>query len=236
MATGDQSDMVTRLKALLPLGWFGSKTIILDGLLNGLAYVWAWVFSLTEWAFSQLRLSTMSGSFLDIFAVDYLGPNFLRKSNETDPAFRSRIYGALVPPTGTRASLIAAIFKLTGRKPEVFEPRNPSDTGGYGSLSTPAWTGLAYGVAGGYGSLNLPYQAFVTAYRPLSQGMPLMAGYQPADVLSTSTIYAPLGYGVGLGSYVDYSQAFDAATDSDIYAAIAAAKPAASIMWTRIKS
>ncbi len=90
-----------------------------------------------------------------------------------------------------------------------------------------------YNTSGAYGSLALPFQAFVTVQRPVSQGAPLLAGYSGNKL---SPVYAPLGYGAGLGSYVDLAQAFDGVTDNDIYQTVAEIEPAGSIIWTRITS
>jgi len=82
-----------------------------------------------------------------------------------------------------------------------------------------------YGVAGAYGSLLLPYQAFVTAYRPTGTGIPYVAGY------GTS----PAGYSVGSrGEYATLSMVQTSVTDADIYAAIASVIPVGTIAWTRI--
>jgi hypothetical protein len=73
----------------------------------------------------------------------------------------------------------------------------------------------------------MPHQAFVVAFRPIGQGIPLLGGYGSSVG----------GYGVGGRlSYASLSQVQGAVTDADIFAAIDAVKPAATTVWTRIES
>jgi hypothetical protein len=82
-----------------------------------------------------------------------------------------------------------------------------------------------YGVAGSYGSVLLPYQAFITAFRPLGQGLPFVSGYG----VSTGAYSTPSRSAYGQLSGGDV-------TDADIYAAIDATKPIGTVAWTRISS
>lgn len=82
-----------------------------------------------------------------------------------------------------------------------------------------------YGVAGAYGSVLLPYQAFITAFRPNGQGLPFVSGYG----ISTGAYSAPSRSSYGKLSVGDV-------TDADIYAAIDATKPIGTVAWTRISS
>jgi hypothetical protein len=227
MATGDQADMAGRIRAVLPQGWFGDNTPVLNVLLAGFGAALAWSFSLIQLALSAVLMTTAPDIWLDLHAQDFLGNSVLRRTQEGDASFLARVQAAIFPPGATRSAMIQRLTQLTGRAPVIFEPTQPMDTGAYG------YGGLGYNVAGGYGSLELPFQAFVTAFRPVSQGVPLLAGYSGN---TSSPVYAPLGYGTGLGSYVDIAQAFDGVTDADIYATIAATEPAGSIAWARISS
>lgn len=227
MATGDQKDMAARVRALLPQGWLPSQSPALDVLLAGIGNSLAFGYSLVQFALQQVCMVTSSNIWLDLHAFDYLGTSLLRRIQESDVSFLLRVQAGLFPQANTRLAVISRLTALTGRTPVVFEPQYPFDTGAYG------YGGLGYGVAGGYGSLALPFQAFLTAFRPLSQGVPLLAGYAGN---ASSPVYAPLGYGQGLGSYVDIAQAFDGVTDAEIYATVAAIEPAGSIIWTRISS
>lgn len=221
MAAGSQEDILARLKAALPNGWFRDTTPVLDGLLGGIASVMAAVHVLACYARKQTRVATATDGFLDLISADFFGKGLPRKPNEGDAAFRARILAQLFMEKGTRKGLIGVLTLLTGRAPKVFEPARPADTGGYCTNS------IGYGAAGGYGSVLLPFQAFVTAYRPTSQGIPNVAGY-----------------GVSVGAYGTPSQIEwanpsliqGAVQDADIYAAIDSVKPAGTTVWTRITS
>lgn len=218
MATGDQNDFVTRLRALLPRGWFGESTATpyLAGVLAGVASFHAAGFAWVAYVGQQLRLATVSGEWLDELASDFLGSRLARRAGELDPAFRVRIRREILRPKATRASMISALQDLTGQSPVVFEPALASDTGGYGVAQ-------GYGVAGGYGSLSMPFQALLTVYRPHVGGIPGVTGYGGSIG----------GYGVGA---IEYASASDVAgvTDADIYACIESTRPAATVMWTRL--
>lgn len=229
--------MVRRLKAALVTRWFANAaagtptaTPILDGLLNGPGWMWSWLYSLLQYVAQQRRISTASGINLDQIALDFFGSTIQRFTNESDTAFAARIKANLLAPKGTRQAVIDALTTLTGFAPTVFEPALTSDTGGYGYQGMTKGTGLGYGVAGGYGSLLLPFQAFITAYRPVSQGI---AGSQGYYSLSTRGP-AIGGYGVGAIQYGSLLQLAGTVTDADIYATIANVAPEATILWTAI--
>jgi hypothetical protein len=223
--TGDQQDMVSRLKAVLPLRWFPDDTPVLDSLLNGLAWGWASVYSLVHYARTQARISTAQGTWLDIAAADYFGDQARRRTDESDAQFRTEIMHDLVRDHGTRSSVVQILLDLTGQAPVIFEPAYPLDTGGYAGTSG-VGGGVAYGVAGGWGSLQLPFQFFVTAYRPIGSGIALVAGWNSGLG----------GYGVGAIEYADLSMIQGQITDDDINAGIASVLPVAVIGWTRITS
>lgn len=214
---GDRADLLGRLKSLLPGGWFGTSPA-LDGAASGSAKLLSDAYSLVQYARSQARVGTATGGFLDLAARDFFGTGLARRPGEADPALRARILAQLFAEKGTRRGVTKALEALTGRTPLIFEPARPADTGGYG-------VGCGYGVAGGYGSLLLPYQAFVTAYRPSGQGIPNVAGYGGP----------PGGYGTPSGSeYASLGQVVGRVTDADIYAAVDAAALAGTVLWTRL--
>jgi hypothetical protein len=159
--TGDQTDMLARLKTVLPQRWFPDTTTILDGVLTGLANVWASLYSLLAGVRLQTRIATATDGFLDMASGDFFGSALPRLSGETDAAFRIRIDKEMIRDRATRPAVIAALTDLTGRTPAVFEYARPADTGSYNLA-------LGYNTGGGWGSLNLPFQAQVTAYRPIS--------------------------------------------------------------------
>ena len=221
MTVGTQQDIVVRLKALLPNGWFRDETPVLDAVLSGIASALSAVHGLIQYARLQTRIGTATDAFLDLISLDFFGGTLPRKSGESDAAYRARILAALFPEKATREGMLRTLLALTGREPVIFEPARPADTGAYNNGT------LAYGVAGAYGSLALPAQAFITAYRPTGQGVPKIAGY------GTS----PGAYNAGgRFAYVGRDMIAGAVTDADILAAIESAKPAGTLMWARITS
>lgn len=220
MATGDQSDILQRLKATLPR-WFGDSTPILDALLQGLAWSGSFVYSLWAYAKLQTRIKTATDGWLDIIAADFFGSSLQRQANQSDASFRARIIINLIRERATRAGIVKVLQDLTGRTPIIFEPQRPADTGAYSAPNS------GYGAAGGYGSLLLPCQAFVTAFRPTGTGIPLVAGYG----ISTG------GYGVASrAELASMDMIQGAVTDADIYAAVDSVKVAGTTAWTRITS
>jgi hypothetical protein len=220
MATGDQNDMFSRLKSLLPPTWFGDSNPIRDAILIGTAQVLAWCYTLYLYAQMQTRIKTASDGWLDMISADFFGNTLPRYSGQTDDNYRNKIIVNLFRERGTRHSISQVLYDLTGEYPDIFEPQRPADTGGYGY-------GCGYGVGGGYGSKLMPYEALVTAYRAPNTGIPFVAGY-------TSTTS---GYGIpSQGQYSSLSMISGLVSDSDIYAAIASVKVEGTLVWVRIKS
>jgi hypothetical protein len=209
---GSISDIVARLKAVLPNRWFPDETPVLDQLLTGLATAASSLYALLVQVRLQSRIATATGQFLDGASQDFFGLRLPRKGGEPDASFRVRIERELIREHATRASLIAVVSDLTGTPPMVFEPGRVTDTGGY---STPAF---AYGEAGAWGSLSLPFQVFVTAKRSQNDGIANVAGYGTGGPLARASLSAAGGQ----------------VTDSDIYAAIASVLPTGTRAWTRI--
>lgn len=219
--TGTQADILNRLKAVLPVGWFTTDTPILDAVLNGIASALALVYSQVSYAALQTRIRTATDGFLDLISFDYFGSTLARNTAETDASFRTRILAALFPERGTRNGIIKALTLLTGRAPWIFEPANIIDTGSY------CTNNIGYSVAGGYGSLVMHQQAFVTAYRPSNSGIPNIAGYGfPQGAYSTAS----------QAEYASLSQIVGYVTDAALYAAVDAAKPAGSAVWVNLSN
>ncbi|HQU01373.1 MAG TPA: hypothetical protein PLI12_02875 [Acetobacteraceae bacterium] len=217
---GSSADIINRLKAVLPNKWFSDQTPVLDALLAGLAASWVSLYALLQSVGAQARIGTASGIWLDIAASDYLGLRLPRRTGETDSSYRLRIKTNLTTPRATRIAVSEMLSGLTGRNATIFEPLNPADTGGYGSV------GLGYNAIGGYGCLNIPYQFFITAYRPDATPTPNQSGYNTGPGRYNT---APLSY-AGFG---EFPNTFN---DADILADIAAALPTGAIAWTRISS
>lgn len=205
--------MASRMLALLPTGWFGDRKPVLQSLMqavgSGLASFW----TLLQAVSAQTRITTATGSFLDLISQDFFGPRLPRFPDEADDAFRLRITEALLRPRSTRAALVRGIEELTGRLPLVFEPACTTDTGGY-SIG-----GIGYGAGGGWGSLALPFQFFLKVYRPSGGGIPELAGY---------------GSG-GIPVYGSLSMQRETISDALIQAAIPPLLPAATIAWMALE-
>lgn len=216
--TGNAADMATRLKMVLPAAWFADATPVLDMVLSGLAALWAALYALIGSVRNQTRVATATGLMLDIAAQDYFGTALMRRAGEPDAAFSARIRANLLTPRATRGALIAAIKAETDRTPTVFEPFNATDTGGYGTNT------LGYNTVGGYGNLSLPYQCFVTAYRPAIQGSGSAGGYS----------VGPGGYSTAPMAWSDLAEDVGLATDADIFATIAGILPVNAVAWTRL--
>lgn len=222
---GDQDDMLGRLKQALPLRWFPDDSPVLDLVLGGLAWSWSWSYQLLQTVKAQARISTAEGVWLDLISQDFFGTALQRRTGESDPAFCLRIKAELIRERGTRTAVICALLSLTGCQPTVFEPANPSDTGGYGDANG-AGGGFAYGEAGGWGSLALPFQVFVNAARPVNGGIASVSGWNCGNG----------GYGEGSVEYASLSMSQGPVQDTDIYSSIARVLPIGTIAWTRIIS
>ena len=221
---GDANDMKSRLLALLPLRWFPDSMPVVSTVLSGLSDGWAWLHAMLGYVGQQTRIATATDSFLDLISQDFLGAALPRRFGETDSAFRGRIQRELLRPRATRPALVAELTNLTGRAPLVFEPARPADTGAWGQA-------LAYGSLGGWGSLMLPFQVFVTAFRPLGTGVPIIAGWghAPAHVGAG-------GWGGGAIQYASLAMVQSQVTDAEINTAIATTVPVAVTAWTRISN
>ena len=228
--TGDASDILARLKAVLPFRWFADKAPILDGMLSGLAGGWARIYSFLLYTKAQTRVMTATDVWLDIVAKDFFGLRLCRRVNETDIGFSQRLQRSFRREHGTRGAITAALTDLTGHAPAIFEPARTTDTGGYGSLTTPA-TGIAWGVAGCWGNLNLPFQCFVTAFRPTGSGIASVTGW--GGGLSGSGIGA---YGTGAIEYATLAMLQGQVSDQDIYQTVADMMPVAAIGWIQISN
>lgn len=220
MSIGDNSDILKRIKSVLP-PWFGDSSPILDAVITGMANGLAFIYSLYAYAKIQTRILTATDGWLDMIAADYFGTALLRASNQSDTSFRARIIINLFRERATRAAITKVLIALTGRTPIIIEPQRPADTGAYAAPNS------GYGMAGAYGSLLLPFQAFVQAYRPSSSGIPLVAGYG-----STSAGYAT----PSRADYASISQIQGAVTDADIMAAVDSVKPVGTTIWVNINS
>ena len=221
--TGDQADFQNRLRAVLPASWFADSTPVLDSLLGGLGAAWSLIYNMLQYVTSQTRIISASDIWLDLIAWDFFGRRLRRRPSESDDALRGRIMLEMFRERATRLAVEAVLQGLTERAPIIFEPARTSDTGGYSSF-TGRGGGIAYNGAGGWGNLNLPFQCFVTAYRPNGGGIGQVTGW--GDFAG--------GYGVGAVEYASLGMVPAQVTDADIYSAVTGVLPAATIAWTNI--
>lgn len=222
---GDTSDMAGRLRAGLPTGWFADDAPILNALLSGIGSAWAWIYALIDYAQQQTRLATASAGWLDLIAWDLGGPSWVREGAESDARFRERIRYNTQRLRGTRAALVSNITALTGRSPQIFEPANAADTGGFNTGQ------LAWNFAGGWGTLSLPFQCFVIAYRPSGGGIANVGGLG-----GSITTFALGAWNTGALAWGDAELVAGTVTDQQIMDAIVDSLPAATIAWTALSN
>jgi hypothetical protein len=225
--TGDLADITSRLRAVLPKRWFSEQSPNLTAILQCIGTPWVWLYSVIVYVIAQTRLTTATDSWLDMISFDFFGDGIGRKLNESDSNFRTRIKAALLREAATRSAISSGLKSLLGCAPVIFEPANCADTGCYGGfLSGPAvpCNGMAYGILGGWGSLVLPLQFFVSATRPATSGISMLAGYGTSNG----------GYGEGVISYVDLALLPGHISDQDIESALCSLLPVNTIAWLRI--
>lgn len=223
--TGDQADIVARLKSILPSGWFPisgpnqtSPTPVLDGVLNGIANAGAWLYGLIAYARLQMRIQTSTGGWLDIAATDYFGTKVQRLDFESDAHYRIRILSGLPPVSSTRNAIASVVRKLTGYDPTFVELWVPGDCGAYGLLG-------GYDLFGAY-SGSLPYQGFVSIKRVYT-GLPWVAGYD-----TPLAAYDKTGGG---SMWADLSMAPGYVSDSQVFAAIRAVHAFGTVVWAKFQ-
>jgi hypothetical protein len=216
---GSASDIVARVKALIPNGWFAYAATNRDAILGGIADGASCCYSLIGYARAQTRLATMSGVWLDLTALDYFGLILRRRASQGDEAFRTRIKALLLQERVTRAGMAQVITSLTGHAPVIFEPWNTGDTGAWDSGD------MAWDEAGGWGDTCLPCQTFMIVTRPGMQGIPAAGAWDAAGS----------AWDTGDTEWVDPSMNEGAVTDADIYQAINMTRPVGSVVWTRLQ-
>jgi hypothetical protein len=227
--TGDQADILVRLKSVLPSRWFSDVTPVLDALLSSLSVTWTQIYSLLNYTRAQSRIATATSFWLDMIADDCLGPLFTRRTNEADPAFRERITKELVRERCTRFAVAGVLSDLTGVPPQIFEPANCADTGSYSVGFPVAGTiggGMAYGTTGGWGSLALPFTSFLRVQLPMGTGAGQLPGWDTGNA----------GYGSGFMAYASISTRNGQVTDADVSQALANVLPTAVTAWLQVSN
>lgn len=221
----DQQTILQRIKASLPASWFGEDTPILDSVLNAMAAGWVGLLTFLEYVTIQSRIGTACNGWLDLAAADYFGTRVQRRLQETDDSFRERIHTELLRDRCTRAAIYDTLLQLTGQPPTIFEPTNPQDTGCYSAVNATTTGCFGYCLSGGWGNLSSPFQAFVTAYRPVIPGIAMINGWCGGIG----------GFGIGLSSYASSTTNSSLAEDAEMYDAVARTAAVGSIIWMSIQ-
>jgi hypothetical protein len=216
---GDSTDIIERVKRLIPGRWFAWAAPYRDGVLGGIADAASWCYGWIGYAALQTRLATATGIWLDIWSYDYLR-RYLPRAGRGDTIFRAIIQATILQERVTRAGMMNAITALVGTSPGIIEPWSTGDCGGWGGNN------FGYGIAGAWGSIQLPGQTFIKVSRRglMPSGVPSVEGY--GGVLG--------GYGVGGIQYVGSEIAEVGVINTEIYNIIKYTKPTGVIAWTRI--
>jgi hypothetical protein len=213
MAKGDVNDIFSRLKAQFPPSWFKSSPNF-DATLQGPAWALSTIYAQITYATLQTRIATATDGYLDLISNDFFGTTLPRLPNEQDGAFRARILANLFVKGPTRANMSAVLTLITGRVPDIFEPSNTTDSGG--------WDGGFYWDTGvGKWGAPMPYQSFVTAYRPIT------------NALSRGELDS---WRWSWDSYGAWSETpLTAVTDAAIIAAVESTRMTGTVVWMRIE-
>lgn len=210
--TGDHSDISARIKALLPFSWFQGETPIVDALVQAPAWALSTNYAQITYAALQTRIKTATDGWLDIISSDFFNTDLPRLPNETDANFRARILASLFVKGPRRSDMSAVLTIITGTKPDIFEPSNPTDSYGWDA-------GLYWDQQGRLGD-PMPYQSLVTAYRPAGSAMDL--GEYDAFTFSWDS----------WGAWSDTTPT--SLTDAAIIAAVESTRALGTIVWLRI--
>jgi hypothetical protein len=214
MAIGDISDIFARLKKQIPSSWFNASPNF-DATLQGPAWALSSIYAQITYATLQTRIATATDGYLDLISNDFFGTDLPRLPNEQDGPFRARILANLFVKGPTRANMSAVLALVTGRTPDIFEPSNTTDSGG--------WDSAFYWDTGvGKWGAPMPYQSFVTAYRPIT---------------SAQSLGELDSWRWSFDSYGAWSDApVTAVTDAAIIAAVESTRMTGTVVWLRIEN
>lgn len=220
MISGTQEDFAQRLAALLPAGWYPNAIVgdgtnpVLDSTLSATGQALSRLWTLLTYVQMQTRISSASEANLDVIAQDFLGSEIVRKVNETDDQFRTRIQQAILAPRITREALSQNIEALTGTKPTIVVPSSANDTGAWDTAQT-AWD------VGLWGSEDIPRDVFITVTLPPGGGVPNAMGWDVGAWDSPQTVWT------------DDSMAVVGITEQDVYDVINRTRPVNVRVWVK---
>ena len=103
------SDILLKLKSVLPINWFGDNSVNSDSVLMAPAHGVFSAYSLLQDIKAQTRLKTTTGGFLDFAAGDFYGDSFPRILGETDAYYYARIVASLFKEKATILGLTNAV-------------------------------------------------------------------------------------------------------------------------------
>jgi hypothetical protein len=212
---GSQADIFNRIKTLIPRSWFQASPNF-DATLQGASWALSSAYTRITYASLQTRIKTASDGFLDLISHDFFGTSLPRLTLETDSAFRSRILANLFVRGPTRADMAKVLTLLTGVAPTIFEPGNTTDSGGWGGRF---YWDAGTAVGGGWGD-PLPYQSFVTVYRPIG------------NLISLAELDT-VRFGFDENAYWSDNPP-SSLTDAAIIAAVEATRAVGTVIWLRI--
>lgn len=240
--TGDTTDIVERLRQLLPDSWFPttpSDRPVLDAVLEGLAPPSSHVYELIEGVREQTRLLTATGAYLDLVAGDYFGATLLRRNGQSDASFRAAVVANLFGEKATLAAHVDVLTSITGNTPTVIETAKPSNTSLYNAVS-PCFN-ISYDTGTHAAVSNTAYHAMIKIARD-GVGIPNTAGYRDLTQTNTTGVtegrYYEIGAAspsdAGLSKYASLNSIVDLIAQSEFVQALEDVRPAGTTLWLQV--
>ena len=250
--------ILSRLKSLVPSGWFSDTAPIRDAILGGIADGLVNSSDLLFAAQSGTRRAGTEGWLLDLDAWGFFGANLLRFPGESDDVFRARYINEIFRERCTRNALTSALIELTGRAPTIIEPWNTGDCGGWDTGAL-AWSGEQV-LAGPISAFDSPYGGWDAGLWGFDlRATQSQAGFKgagcwgslemPNQVLLTAHRLTPTDGTPNIGGWDSTAGAWDRGTlawtgdidaslvvDDEIYAVINRTKAAGVTVWTSIQN
>ncbi|WP_051949301.1 hypothetical protein [Methylosinus sp. PW1] len=168
MAVGDFDDMMLRLRSHLPKGWFPDVAPGLDAVLSMPATAFRYVWDQIVDAKAQSRISTATGVWLDLAAYDFLGTRVMRRKDQSDDSFRTRVKAEILRERVTKAGMKKMLTDLTGKTPTIFELWDANFSGGLDAGFYLDYSPL--------GETSLPYQCLMDVPRQPTTGEAWVGG------------------------------------------------------------